>query len=94
MTNDEIMANYLGNVQAIKRFEDGEIAIITKMLFTYAILYELNPYGYGDRWCYRTAEAALAALTEWDGTGDPQGWHRHPDSGRRVDEDGKTYVNF
>lgn len=41
-----------------------------------------------DRWCYHTAADALIALSEWDGTGEPHGWHRHPNSGRRrvVDE--------
>ena len=38
----------------------------------------------GDRWCYRTYPDALAALDAWDArTGEPDGWHKHPPSGRR-----------
>lgn len=36
-----------------------------------------------DRWCYHTKEAAQAALNNWNGEGEPDGWHRHPASGRR-----------
>lgn len=39
--------------------------------------------GYDDAWCYGSLEAALAAARAWDGKGDPEGWHRHPASGRR-----------
>lgn len=44
--------------------------------------------GYEDRWCFHTHERSEAALGAWDGQGEPTGWHRHPDSGRRrVDGD-------
>lgn len=36
-----------------------------------------------DRWCYHTEAVALAALEAWNGEGEPEGWHRHPMSGRR-----------
>ena len=42
--------------------------------------------GYDDRWCYHTLYDAAEALLTWDGTGEPGGWHRHPDSGRRRPE--------
>lgn len=36
-----------------------------------------------DRWCYTSGEAAEAALAAWDCvTGEPDGWLRHPASGR------------
>lgn len=36
-----------------------------------------------DRWCYTSKEAAEAALAAWDCvTGEPDGWIRHPASGR------------
>lgn len=34
-------------------------------------------------WCYHTRAGAEAALAAWDGTGEPDGWHRHPMSDRR-----------
>ena len=42
--------------------------------------------GYGDRWCYHAHADAKAALLAWDGTGEPNGWHRHPATGRRIAE--------
>lgn len=45
-----------------------------------------------DRWCYHDYESALAALERWDGEGEPEGWHRHPSSGRRRNGDGEEYV--
>jgi hypothetical protein len=48
----------------------------------------------GDRWCYHTLVDALHAFEAWDGTGEPEGWHRHPYSGRRRDPDtGEEWVN-
>jgi hypothetical protein len=37
-----------------------------------------------DRWTYPSVGDAIAALTRWDGEGDPpNGWIRHRPSGRR-----------
>lgn len=36
-----------------------------------------------DRWCYHDAISAKKALNAWDGEGEPEGWHRHPFTGRR-----------
>ncbi|AXQ69838.1 hypothetical protein HOU03_gp430 [Caulobacter phage CcrSC] len=44
-----------------------------------------NEWSYVDRWCYQTRELASAALRAWaaDGfDGEPQGWHKHPKTGR------------
>ncbi len=35
-------------------------------------------------WDYPSLPAATAALLAWDGEGEPEGWIRHPASGRRV----------
>lgn len=63
----------------------GRWAAIHPLLFTHAILTgrENDHSGYEDRWCYHDFASALAALIQWDGTGEPDGWHRHPKSGRR-----------
>lgn len=60
-------------------------------MFTTAIIVgEMGDYiNIHDRWCYHTREAAQAALDAWNAdpaatfTGEPEGWHRHPFSGRR-----------
>ena len=76
--------------------EKGEAAIVGVMplLFTHAIVSGINAYGYEDRWCYESYAEAKAALDAWDGTGEPNNWHRHPPSGRRRDKDGNETVNW
>lgn len=39
--------------------------------------------GTDDRWCFCDLQAARNALQQWNGEGEPEGWHRHPASGRR-----------
>lgn len=38
--------------------------------------------GYSDCWCYATAPLAVAVVETWDGEGEPDGWIKHPASGR------------
>lgn len=40
---------------------------------------------YDDGWCYQAAQndAAWRAALGWDGEDEPEGWYRHPDTGRR-----------
>jgi hypothetical protein len=44
-----------------------------------------------DAYCYPTRAQALDAAAVWTGEGDPpDGWHRHPNSGRRRDDGDAT----
>lgn len=63
-------------------------AVLFRFMFTWAILEGDigDRLGYRDRWCYSSRDKALAALKDWDGHGEPTGWHRHPPSGRRRPE--------
>lgn len=38
-----------------------------------------------DVWCYQAPQSELAwrAALGWDGEGEPEGWYRHPQTGRR-----------
>lgn len=81
-----------GTYSYVKHFADGECAWLARMVFTCAILYGLEVAGHRNRWCYHTAADARRALDEWDGTGEPKGWHRHPATGRRVDDQGHEYI--
>jgi hypothetical protein len=38
---------------------------------------------YEDSWYFDTLARGWDALVGWDGTGEPEGWSRHPSSGRR-----------
>lgn len=72
----------------------GRICALQRLMYTWALLADLTPHGYGERWCYRSYPEASAALAAWDGADgtDPAGWHRHPRSGRRRDPDGREYL--
>lgn len=74
----------LEGVVAPKLLPDGRVAFLYRLMFTCAVCVGPLADGcYDDRWCYHSEVAARAALDAWDGTGEPQGWHRHPFSGRR-----------
>lgn len=65
---------------------DGRRIAILPLMFTAAVI--IGPEhnllnAYDDRWCYHSVSAAWQAAIRWDGTGEPYGWHRHPDTGRR-----------
>ncbi|RBB38893.1 hypothetical protein DPV79_16055 [Burkholderia reimsis] len=64
-------------------FPNERDAMICRLMFTFAIIADMTPYAYGERWCYHSYADAKAALDAWDGEGEPTGWHRHPDTGRR-----------
>lgn len=76
----------INNYTDPKILPGGRIACIHQFLVTAAII-TMTPvtmeHCYDDRWCYHSKEAAVKALSEWDGTGEPMGWHRHPPTGRR-----------
>jgi len=62
----------------------GMYAAILPLIYTFAII--KGYYGlavYEDRWCYSDLTKALRAYDAWNGQGEPDGWHRHPTSGRR-----------
>jgi hypothetical protein len=100
MTDAELIATIIERNQAfytdVQRKGDAGIAGINRFMFTWAILSGMNEYGYEDRWCYSNYAKAKAAFDAWDGLDgtEPTGWHRHPGSGRRVDENGRAYVEF
>lgn len=76
----------------------GKIACIMPLLYTAAII-TLDPENYEscyeDRWCYKSHNAASAALDVWQSGEEPLGWHRHPRTGRRRENGDPTteYIN-
>ncbi|WP_139339112.1 hypothetical protein [Marinobacter lutaoensis] len=72
----------------VTHYENGRTAGVKPFLFTWAIIADFTPSGYKERWCYHSLTDALAALNDWDGNGEPDGWHRHVNTGRRRDEHG------
>lgn len=82
----------------IRILPNNKWVAIAKYLFTHAIIVgSVGDYcGIDDRWCYHDYPSALKFLEKWSGNGEPDGWHRHPSSGRRRDNgDPKTeYINL
>lgn len=75
---------------------DAGLCGIVPLMFTMAIVADIGQYGYEDRWCYKSYKDAKAAFDAWDGADgtEPTGWHRHPKTGRRRDENGNEEVYF
>lgn len=75
----------------IKETEDRSIFVMPFM-FTHAIVWFDRRRGdmswYNDRWCYHTYAAATTAAENWSGEAgtEPEGWHRHPTTGRRRED--------
>jgi hypothetical protein len=68
----------------------GRVIGMQRFMFTWAILADITPWSYEQRWCYHSYERAEAALAAWsgeDGT-EPTGWHKDAVTGRRRDEHG------
>lgn len=66
---------------------DGRELVVYPQLFTSRLIVGMpDAQWYDDCWCYHRPEDAIAAMNEWDGKGEPTGWHRHPPSGRRRPE--------
>ena len=66
----------------------GRYKAIFPFLFTHAIILGRlgDREGYEDRWCYKGLGEALQGFYAWDGTGEPDGWIRHPATSRRRPE--------
>jgi hypothetical protein len=67
---------------------DGTFVAIVKFLFTHAVIVGNcdDKRTITDRWCYKSAVEALVAIGDWSARnyeGEPDGWHRHPYTGRR-----------
>jgi len=93
MTPDDLDPRARAMYVYFKTLPDGRLCGVGRLLFHWTLHVDIDPVGYADRYCYQTAAGAIAALTEWDGRGDPVGWHRHVLTGRRRDpQTGKEWI--
>lgn len=69
------------------RTTDGHGIAVMPLLYTAAVIVtRAGSMTYEDRWCYTDVPAALRAAQAWRGdwpATEPDGWHRHPSTGRR-----------
>jgi len=73
---------------ATRTLPDGRVLDVSPLGWGYALLgiirvEDLGLGIYSDVWQYQSRDAALVALAAWDGEGEPEGWYRHPATGRR-----------
>lgn len=77
----------------MRRLPDGRICGVHRLLMHWTMHVGIDEIGYAERYCYRSELRAIRALKEWNGTDDPEGWHRHPTTGRRRDpETGREWI--
>lgn len=102
MTSEEqALADKIGST-AVKLIGDGRALYIYRKIWTYSLcIGDVKNEGYfTDLWCYETLPLAMAAMLAWNpldiSTPEPEGWHRHPPTGRRrPDGDAsREYVNL
>ena len=94
-TVDDLLEFAEGEGYLAARMVDGKAVCLIQFMFTCAIAV-IDKTSVLDRWCYHTGVDAMLALADWEKkgyVGEPEGWHRHPYSGRRRDENGKEWVN-
>lgn len=62
------------------------VACLPRIYTTAIITGDLaDAYGFDEHWCFEDKDRAIGAATAWDPSKDPEpeGWIRHPRSGRR-----------
>jgi hypothetical protein len=73
---------------AVKEFADGRVIDVVVNYPRHVLIAETraDEIGWGvydNVWQYQSTEAAIDALSAWDGTAEPQGWYRHYNTNRR-----------
>jgi hypothetical protein len=76
---EEIAEGYVD----IRALPDGRLIGVFKLFFHWTMHVNIDWSGYEDRYCFATYELAKTAFDEWNGKGDPAGWHKHVGTGRR-----------
>lgn len=95
MTVDDLPEEITRYYIHLRELPDGRLCGVMRLMFHWTLHVGIDFVGYADRYCYETLSGALLALERWDGTGDPEGWHRHLKTGRRRDlKTGREWVQW
>jgi len=85
----------LATYPLIGQLPDGRYCGIHRLLYHWTMHVDLDEFGYADKYCFATQALAVAALINWNGEGDPDGWHRHLKTGRRRNlETGEEWIQW
>ena len=65
-------------------FEDGRTIDMCRMIYNWRLRvgHIKDPWGYEDDWCFANQETAMHAFLNWSLEGEPEGWIKHPRTGR------------
>jgi len=65
--------------------DGGELCVYPLLFGAARLTFGRDPAdgGYDDCWDYPDPLTAVKAMNRWDGRGEPEGWTRHPGTGRR-----------
>lgn len=79
MINDELMASIMrmgeGSYREVHTLEDGTIVGIGELMYTRAIYMDMNPYGWGKRFCFQDKALADSEYQKLQsGDEEPVGW--------------------
>ncbi|WP_250476000.1 hypothetical protein [Caballeronia sp. GAFFF1] len=92
-SDDDLLA--MGYERPFKILNDGRIAAIQVInTWMVAIAADVHAYGHRDAYYYRNRDDARRALEAWNGQGEPAGWLRHPQSGRRREDGDPAREHF
>ena len=92
-TIEDLPPDVVSEYTDIRQLPDGRCIGVHRLLFHWTMHIDIDSWGYADRYCFSTYELAKTAFDEWNGEGDPRGWHRHPTSGRRRDWWGRVTLD-
>lgn len=78
---------------------DGQVVRLHKMFGTNTRITLANDEDevvYTQMYCYHNTPKAIEQANIWDGKGDPEGWYRHINTGRRRPDGDpeKEYIDF
>lgn len=81
----ELMAIEPTALYARRLHGDMAIWVIPMMFTTRMVIGSATAQTYDDLWCFDDPETAVIQAVMWDPATEPEpnGWHRHPPSGRR-----------
>lgn len=83
MTDASAAIVALGGYACPRQLPTGEWAALHRFLFTTGLVVGITPDAYRTRYCYQSIGAALQALMDWNGEGDPPGdWIKEKGYGR------------
>lgn len=82
---------------AYRELGNGQALWVYRQIYTYKLVIgRIGAAGFDNSWCYTSERKALIAFAAWNPFEqiEPEGWVRHPHSGRRRFPDGDPATEY